>query len=986
MPFLRVLPVGQSRHYGELFQTNLSPSVEFTFEVLEAVEDPFSKKLRPGSVDLILLAWEEAGSGSLDLLKQILQLPSAPAVIVLTEHNDEAVAVAALRHGAQDCLWVNGLTPQGLVRAMVHAWERQTLRFQTDLPVEEGALTQLTLRMKEEASERIRAEKALVETVAHYRFLLDSLPQVVWTADPKGQLVYLNHYWVQYSGLSIEETLSQGWPPSIHPDDLAQDRWRYSLATGEPFEIEHRLLAADGSYRWHQSRAVPRRNALGKILEWIGTEAYIDDQKRVEERLKEAHDDLGIRILERTSELAYANELLQAEVAERRHAEMEARKAREIAESANRSKTEFLANISHEIRTPMNGIIGMTELALDTQLDVQQREYLQLVAQSADSLLALINDMLDFAKIEAGKMELDNVEFDLREALKDALNALFARAEQKGIKLRLDVRADVPRKVVGDSLRIRQVILNLLGNAIKFTEKGDVKIKVKAVSSHAGHVNLLFEVSDTGIGIPEDKQQLIFEAFAQVDGSMTRRYGGSGLGLAIVSSLVKQMGGDIRVRSTLGEGSTFSFNLPIGAESVEIALEAPDLGVDFERYRNLRVLVALEGGREAGYELGKMLESLHLKPEVVGFGAEAMCELDCAKSRGEPYRIVLADARLGDMSGTEFVHSLAGRKEQPVVLLLPGTALPEEIKKAREGGADRILYKPVILADLVQVIEQSFGGTPSGQPAVSVEPNAAADPADSKLQLRVLVAEDNPVNQLVAERILMSFGCSVLKVGNGQEAVEAVAREPFDLVLMDVQMPEMDGMEATRLIRAMPDQRSTLPIVAMTAHAMKGDRERFLASGMDHYISKPFHKDELYFLVKSLGVSPGKSAGSAVKNAGTASKSISLECLLKAMGGDETLLRGACDLFGELTPGLLTELGAALNASNTADAERLARNLKASLDSVGARETSEFVTILEANLRSRDFPGALALYAKIQNDMLDILNETAKSCNSSLTL
>lgn len=980
MPLLRVLPVGRSRHYGEFVRTSIPPSVEFTFEVLDAVDAPLvSNTLGLGSVDLVLLAWEEAGS--LDLLKQILQRPGAPAVIVLTEQDDATAAITALQYGAQDCLELDGLTPKTLGRALVYAWGRQSLGHPAHgVTPEEGALNQLTQRMKEEAAERIRAEKALVETVAHYRFLLDSLPQVVWTSDPKGQLVYLNQYWVHYSGRSLEETLSKGWHPSIHPDDLAQERWLYSLSRGEPFEIEHRLLAADGSYRWHQSRAVPRRNAMGKILEWIGTEAYIDDQKRVEERLKEAHDDLGIRILERTSELAYANEMLQAEVAERRHAEMEARKAREIAESANHSKTEFLANISHEIRTPMNGIIGMTELTLDTQLDPQQREYLQLVAQSADSLLTLINDMLDFAKIEAGKLELDNMDFDLREALKDAINALFARAEQKGIQLKLEVRPDVPRKVVGDSLRIRQVILNLLGNAIKFTEKGEVKIKVKAVSSHAGQVNLLFDVTDSGIGIPDDKQQLIFEAFAQVDGSMTRRYGGSGLGLAIVSSLVKQMGGNIRVRSKLGEGSTFSFNLPVGAESGEIALEAPDLGVDFERYRDLRVLVVVAGGREAGYELTQMLGSLHLKPEVVGFGAEAVCELDCAKTRGEPHQIILVDSRLGDMSGMELVHSLAARKEQPVVLLLPGTASPEEIKKAREKGADRILYKPIILADLVQVIEQSCGGMPSEPVA---EPTSSVfDSSDTKLRLRVLVAEDNPVNQLVAERILISFGCTVVKVSNGQEAVEAVVREPFDLVLMDVQMPEMDGMEATRLIRAMPDQRASLPIVAMTAHAMKGDRERFLASGMDHYISKPFHKDELYFLVKSLGVSTGRGSGAVATP--IPKSGISLEGLLKAMGGDETLLRGACDLFGELTPGLLAELGEALKNSCGADAERLARNLKASLDSVGAREASELVTILEANLRSRDYPSALVLYAKIQNDMLGILNETAKGRQLSL--
>jgi PAS domain S-box-containing protein len=970
MPFLRVVPVGFFRHCGELLRTPLSGSNEFTFEMLEVVEESLARQMfRNGSVDLVLLEWGEAGAVSLDLLKHIVQLPHAPAVIVLTQKNDVSISITALRHGAQDCLCLDELTPGKLVRSLIHAWERRSL---AGHPVssQERELNQLTLRMKEEAAERIRAEKALVETVAHYRFLIDSLPQVVWTTDPAGNLVYLNQYWVHYSGRSLEETLRTGWAPSIHPDDLVLDRWHYSLSTGEPFEIEHRLLSADGSYRWHQSRAIPRRNAVGKVLEWIGTEAYIDDQKRVEERLKEAHDDLGIRILERTSELAHANELLKAEVAERRHAEMEARKAREIAESANRSKTEFLANISHEIRTPMNGIIGMTELTLDGPLDPQQRENLQLVAQSADSLLALINDMLDFAKIEAGKMELDNVEFDLREALKDAINALFARAEQKRLKLRLEVRADVPRKIIGDSLRIRQVILNLLGNAIKFTEKGEVVISAKVVSSRAGQVNLLFEVTDTGIGIPEDKQQMIFEAFAQVDGSMTRRYGGSGLGLAIVSSLVKQMGGDIRVRSTLGEGSTFSFNLPAGTESGEIELETPDLDINFERFRDMRILLAMEGSPEAGCELEKMLQVLHLKPKVAGSGAEALCELDNGKARGEPYRMVLADARLGDMSGTALMRALAGHKEQPVVLLLPGTALPGEIKKAREEGADRILYKPVLISDLIQIIEQTFGSTAA--PVAPPQPEVPV--ADSKLRLRVLVAEDNPVNQLVAERILVGFGCSVVKVSNGKEAVEAVARESFDLVLMDVQMPEIDGMEATRLIRAMPDQRSTLPIVAMTAHAMKGDRERFLASGMDHYISKPFHKDELYFLVKSLGVSPGKGAAPEA-NPG---RGVSLESLLKAMGGDETLLRGVCDLFGELTPGLLKELGEALNASKIADAERLARNLKASLDSVGARETSELVAVMEADLRSHDFPGALKLYGRIEKAMLEILNVTRK--------
>jgi len=845
---------------------------------------------------------------------------------------------------------------------------------------------QQAARIKAVAEERIRAEKALVETVARYRFLLDSLPQIVWTADASGALVYINRFWVQYSGRSIPQTLAEGWGDSIHPEDMvaSRERQRDSIEKREPFGIQHRLRTKDGEYRWHELRAVPRCNSAGKILEWIGTEADIDDQKRVAERLTQAHNELGIRILERTSELAHANESLQAEVAERRRAELEAQKAREVAEAANRSKTEFLANISHEIRTPMNGIIGMTDLALETDLDLQQREYLQLVAHSADSLLILINDMLDFAKIEAGRLELDSEPFALRRMLEETVKGLGMRASEKGIGLNLEVLPDVPAKIVGDPIRLRQVIINLLGNAVKFTEKGEIGVRVSVISTRNERINLLFEIADTGIGIPEDKQAVIFEAFAQVDGSMTRRFGGTGLGLAIVSSLLKKMGGDVRVRSKLGEGSTFAFNLPatvaFGEEEEVIAEEESHkevLKAEPERDGALRVMIVAQERSETGITLAEMLKSLGFESSVVGLGEEALGEIERAQSQGRAYRLVMVDAALGDMRGDQFVHALVKNQElkAPVVLMLAGAASPEEVKRAWASGPDWVLYKPVILADLQETIERSL---------LMVEPvhlrqvksESVLRKGEAKPALRVLVAEDNLVNQIVAERILSSFGCSITTVNNGREALEAVESKPIDLILMDIQMPEMDGMEATRRIRSFPDARAHLPIVAMTAHAMKGDRERFLAAGMDHYISKPFHKDELLLLIKSI---ESRVRNSIPKNQNPAVaaeiKSVSLDGFLKAMGGDETLFHGACDLFAEMMPERMEELRGALEGRRAQDAERVAHNLRASLDSVGARETSDRIAVLEANLRSHDFPGALVHFEKIHHDIREILAE-----------
>ena len=956
MPSLRVLPVRIPCGSMPLAEIPEAPGVEWLEPVESAALAEALARVTPHLL-LLLTSGGATWPGEWESLESLERIP----IVVLAAAGDETAATEAMQRGAQDYLIAGELAPPAFARTLRRAAERHR-------------------------ASQSQAERELVETVERYRFLLDHLPQIVWTADREGEVIYVNRFGIDYAGCGLGEVQGSGWVNLIHPEDVEATLKlrKEGLSQGVPFDLTHRLRAKDGTYRWHELRAAPRCDAQGNIVEWIGTEADIDDQRRVQERLTEAHDELGIRILERTSELAHANELLQAEVAERRRAEAEAQRARETAEAANRSKTEFLANISHEIRTPMNGIIGMTELAMETNLDLQQREYLQLVAHSADSLLVLINDMLDFAKIESGRLELENEPFALRRMLEDSVKAMAVRASQKGLLLELNVDPDVPAGVVGDPVRLRQVIINLLGNSVKFTEKGRIDVRVSRTASWDGRADLLFEVSDTGIGIPEDKQAIIFEAFAQVDGSMTRRYGGTGLGLAIVSSLVRKMGGEIRVSSRLGEGSTFAFNLPVQiTESHEEALALAVAPEEPLAPARLRIMVVAPEDSETAASLPEMLREMDREVTVFGQGRAALAEIIQAQTGGQPYRLIMVDTQLDDMTGCALVEMLGKDRalNAPVVLMLPGTATPDEVKNAWAAGPDWVIYKPVMPADLREMLERSqmmvepeappssgFGGTPAA-PAV-------------KSSLRVLIAEDNMVNQVVAERILSSFGCSLVTVSNGREAVAALERERFDLVLMDIQMPEMDGMEATRRIRAFPDERAHLPIVAMTAHAMKGDRERFLAAGMDHYISKPFHKDELLLLIKSIEPRVRRSASAdpvheahPIDPVAPPESSVSLKRFLRVMGGDEALFRGACDLFAEWTPGLLKDLGMAMEAHEAVDAGRLAHNLKDSLDSVGARETSERVTVMEANLRSRDFPGATALFQGIEEDIRAILAE-----------
>jgi signal transduction histidine kinase/CheY-like chemotaxis protein len=519
----------------------------------------------------------------------------------------------------------------------------------------------------------------------------------------------------------------------------------------------------------------------------------------------------------------------------------ELRAANDAAQAASRAKSTFLANMSHEIRTPMNAIIGMTELLLDTSLSAMQREYLTMVRDSGESLLSLINDILDFSKIEAGKLELESSVFDLRERLGDAVKSLAFRAHTKGLELACHIHPDVPDALVGDVGRLRQIVLNLAGNAIKFTDRGEVVVDVQGESRTGDQQQLHFSVRDTGIGIPPGKLDMIFKPFEQVDSSMARRFGGTGLGLAISSRLVELLGGRIWAESTPGVGSVFHF-------TVRFQL------ADATAERSIRCPLSAEGRRVLVVDdnatnrliLEEMLESWQMNVSAVSSASQALQALHQASDAGQPFDLVLTDCHMPGQDGFELTQQVRHdpRLAATIILMLTSGAQVGDSARCEELGIAAHLMKPVKSSELLEAIGISLGFAVEIPEAAATAGASAAKLGTSPL--RILLAEDSLVNRKLALGLLEKHGHLVVVAGNGKEAVMAWESQPFDVVLMDVQMPDMDGLEATAVIRTKEKlvARHT-PIVAMTAHAMKGDRERCLEAGMDAYVSKPIRGPQL---------------------------------------------------------------------------------------------------------------------------------------------
>src|SRR5216683_4329703 len=664
-------------------------------------------------------------------------------------------------------------------------------------------------------------------------------------------------------------------------------------------------------------------------------------------------------ISQRDSELRHHREHLEEEV-KARTVEME--KARHAAENASRAKSEFLANMSHEIRTPMNAILGMTELALDTRLSDTQRDYLAVVKSSADALLSLINDILDFSKIEAGKLSLDLRVFAVHGLIADAMRAMSLRAHQKGLELAFEISPDVPEQLGGDPGRLRQILVNLVGNAIKFTNRGEVVVTVGLEAARAGgdgsdtKVGLKFAVQDTGIGIPPERLAKIFEAFEQADTSTTRHFGGTGLGLSICSRLVEMMEGRIWVESEPSVGSTFYFTAKLAhAEGVIMPGSRPHPGA----LRGKRVLVVDDNATNRRI-LREMLASWEMEVELVDSGAAALQQLQQATDSGLSYPLMIVDGQMPGMDGLMLIERIRSMEETEAakVMLLTSADRPDSLQRCHELNVAAYALKPVAKYDLQNMLLAMLEGTAidDSRPAETSVP-----PAGGRA-LRILLAEDNEYNQKVAVGMLTLDGHAVTIAGNGREAVEIYRKHPFDLVLMDVQMPEMDGVLATELIRQW--QRSSgvrVPIIAMTAHAMAGDRERYLACGMDDYIAKPISRDELAITIlhnampQSLAEQPaGVPAGALLTPPIPPAKAASepegdsiAGKILRRFGGRKKLALDLTGMFPQEAGKVLAALDAARVANDAGAVQTHAHTLKGMLKMFEAVTAADAAAALE---------------------------------------
>jgi PAS domain S-box-containing protein len=712
------------------------------------------------------------------------------------------------------CLLAIGLAAAGLYRARVSGLKRRERQLAK-------RVDERTHELQQEIAERKRMEWALRQAEEKYRSIFEESIVGIFQTTVSGRIISVNPALVRMYGYDSAKQMiaaREDINSQAYVDPKRREEFKRLMESNGMVEnFEYEVYGKDGNRIWFAENARTVRDAAGAPVSYVGTAQNISVRKRALAKLEE-------------------------EIAERKRAE-------EAADAANHAKSTFLANMSHEIRTPMNGIMGMTELVLETDLTPEQRENLNMVKISAESLLGVINDILDFSKIEAGKLNFESIGFSLRESLEETMKTLSFRAHQKGLELVDEIRAGVPDAVVGDPGRLRQVIVNLIGNAIKFTERGEVVLRVENESQTGGEICLHFSVRDTGVGIPAEKRDSIFGAFEQADDSTTRKFGGTGLGLAISSRLVEMMKGRIWLESEPGEGSTFHFTAWLGMQQ---EVKSPSFPIDVEKLRNLPVLIVDDNATNRRVLAG-MLNHWKMKPAEVGGGNEALRMLREAKAAGGGFRLILVDAQMPDLDG----FTLADRIRQDTdlggstVMMLTSVGYSGDAARCRAAGITAYLIKPIRQSELLIAIRMALGEKQRGEEVPSLVTRHTV--RESKMQMRVLLAEDNMVNQRLVVKLLEKRGHHVTVAKNRKEAIAAMKLEKFDVVLMDVQMPVMDGFEATAAIRAMEQRKGGhIPIVAMTAHSLKGDEERCLAAGMDGYVSKPIRADELSEIMERL--------------------------------------------------------------------------------------------------------------------------------------
>jgi signal transduction histidine kinase/CheY-like chemotaxis protein len=801
-------------------------------------------------------------------------------------------------------------------------------------------MVRLNDRVQAELVQRRKAEEEAKTANRLLDSILKNLADGVVVANEQGRFVHFNPVAEQMLGLGAIDESVEHWP----------DRYGVFLPDGVTLCPSDRLPLA--------------RAMRGETV----TEAVI--VIRNPRRPEGAHLSVNGRPLLDEEGHLKGGVVVFRDVTQRRREEEELKAANERAVAANRAKSEFLANMSHEIRTPMNAIIGMAELLSDTELVPEQREYLDMVRKSADSLLGLINDILDFSKIEAGRLDLETVEFDLRATLGETLDTLALRAHQKGLELAYDVAKDVPEMLVGDPHRLRQVVTNLVGNAVKFTERGEVVVSVHRLATpDEQDVELQFDVRDTGIGIPVEKQAAVFAPFTQADSSTTRRYGGSGLGLTISSRIVSLMGGGIGLESELGRGSTFHFTSKFRLGSKP---SADHTLVEADVLRGKRVLVVDDNATNRRI-LSETLSHWGMRPLCAEHACEALAAIE--ESGADPFELVLLDYQMPDIDGITLAEQIRGRADMrgAAILMLSSGGKAGDMARCKELGFAAYLTKPVKQSELWRAMIRALDPR-----AASTPPPASSGRPVVRRSLRILLAEDNPMNQKLAVRLLEKQGHKIQVASNGKQAIDALffPNAAFDVVLMDVQMPEMDGLEATVAIRDRErESGGRVPIVAMTAHAMKGDAERCLAAGMDAYVSKPIKPDLLFKAIAE--VTPGDPADAD----GRLSSIVDWKEALGYVRGDEGLLRELAIIFVEASPGWMASIRTGIRENKLAEVRRAAHTLKSSLGTFAAdtahRLAQELESLAEAGRREGLDP-ALAELEREMSVLLPPLSDFAR--------